>query len=95
MVSQEPEDAVGVGRRQDLAGEGAALPDPVDPDPAVGIDHHLHDQPVGERLGDHRTHGLAQGSDLAIGDDGIVLDHLRAPRPGHRQQPVGRGRARA
>ena len=55
--------------------KGAALPDLVDPDLAVGIDHHLHHPLVCESSGDNRAHGLAEGGDLAIGDDGGALGH--------------------
>ena len=43
MVGDEAHDALAIGRRQTLAGIGKAARQPVDPEPAVGIEHHLDD----------------------------------------------------
>ena len=48
MVRDEAHDALGVGRRDAAAGILEAARQPVDPQPAVGIEHHLDDAGIFE-----------------------------------------------
>ena len=60
MVRDEPHDPLGVGRRDAAAGILEAARQPVDPEPAVGIEHHLDDAGVFEIAGDGRSERGAQ-----------------------------------
>ena len=60
MMGDEPDDPFAVGRREPLAGIREAARQPVDPEPAVGIEHHLDDRRVFELGGDRRSERGAQ-----------------------------------
>ncbi len=60
MVGDEPDDPLGVGRRDAAAGILEPARQPVDPEPAVGIEHHLDDAGVFEVAGDRRPERGAQ-----------------------------------
>ena len=51
MMGDEPHDALGVGGRDAEAGVLEAARQPVDPEPAVGIEHHLDDAGIFEIAG--------------------------------------------
>ena len=50
-----------------LAGVGQAVRQPVDPEPAIGIEHHLDDGGVFEPCGDGRPKRRAQHARAARG----------------------------
>ena len=60
MVGDQAHDALAVGRRQPLAGVRQAFREPVDPETAVGVEHHLDDAGVPEKTGDGGAKGGAQ-----------------------------------
>ena len=60
MVGDEPHDPLGVGGRHPAAGILQPARQPVDPEPAVGIEHHLDDAGVFEIAGDRRSERGAQ-----------------------------------
>ena len=60
MRGDQADDALGLGAADALAGVLAADRGPLDPQPAVGVDHHLDHGRVGERRGDGRPEGGAQ-----------------------------------
>ena len=61
---------------------GPPLTEPVEPQQAIGIDHHLDDQRVGERGGDGRSHRGAQHRAATARGDGIGNGvHDGAPAP--------------
>jgi hypothetical protein len=60
MMGDEPHDPLGVGRRNAAAGVLEAAGQPVDPNPAVGIEHHLDDARIFEIAGDRRSERGAQ-----------------------------------
>ena len=60
MMGDQPDDALAVGGGETLAGVRQAPRQPVDPEPAVGIEHHLDDRWVFEQAGDRRPERGAQ-----------------------------------
>ena len=48
MMRDEAHDPLGIGRRDAVAGILKAARQPVDPEPAVGIEHHLDDAGIFE-----------------------------------------------
>ena len=60
MVRNEPHDALAIGGRETLAGIGKAARQPVDPEPAVGVEHHLDDGRIFEPGRDRRAERGAQ-----------------------------------
>ena len=60
VVGDEPHDALGVGGRDAEASVLEAARQPVDPKPAIGIEHHLNDAGVFEIAGDRRPQRRAQ-----------------------------------
>ena len=60
MVRDEPDDPFAVGRRQPLARIGKPARQPIDPEPPVGVEHHLDDAGVFEERGDRRPERGAQ-----------------------------------
>ena len=60
MVRDEPHDPLGVGGRHPTAGILQPARQPVDPEPAVGIEHHLDDARVFEIARDCRSERGAQ-----------------------------------
>ncbi len=60
MVRDEPHDPLGVGRGHAAAGILQPARQPVDPEPAVGIEHHFDDARVFEVAGDRRSERGAQ-----------------------------------
>ena len=60
MVRDEAHDALAVGGDQALAGIREPFRKPVDPEPAVGVEHHLDDRRVFEEAGDGGTERGAQ-----------------------------------
>ena len=60
MVRDEPDDPLGVGGRNAAAGVFQSAPQPVDPEPAIGVEHHLDDAGVFEIAGDRGSQGGAQ-----------------------------------
>ena len=88
MVGDEPDDPFAVGRRQPLARIGEPARQPVDPEPPVGVQHHLDDGRVFEEGGDRRSERGAQHARAAR--DRFGLEGMnRHPRP--RSEPIDEG----
>ncbi len=60
MVRDEPYDPLGVGRRHSAASILQPAREPVDPEPAVGIEHHFDDARVFKVAGDRHSERGAQ-----------------------------------
>ena len=60
MMGDEPHDALGVGRGDAATGVLKPARQPVDPEPAIGIEHHLDDAGVFEIAGDRGAKRGAQ-----------------------------------
>ena len=52
MVRDETDDPLAVRRRQQLTRIGKPFGKPVDPEPPIGIEHHLDDRGVFQKAGD-------------------------------------------
>ena len=88
MVGDEPNDPFAVGRRQPLSRIGEPARQPVDPEPPVGVQHHLDDAWVFEEGGDRRSERGAQHARAAR--DRLGLEGMnRHPRP--RSEPIEEG----
>ena len=91
----QADDAFRFDRLDALAGVAAAAASLVEPEPAVGIDHHLDDARVGERGGDGRTEGCAQHLPPAplglLNGERKQISHDRFPLA--RREPCGRAPA--
>jgi len=89
MVSHQPHDALAVGGREPLAGVGEAGGEPIDPEPAVRVEHHLDDGGLLEPGRDRRTQRGAKHAGAprtGLGSDDLC---------GHRLPPsLERGRLR-
>ena len=59
MMRDEPDDALAVGGAQRVSAIFDPLPQPVDPEPTVGIEHDLDDLAVGEPRRDRAAHRRA------------------------------------
>jgi len=59
-MRDEADDALAVRGRQTLSGVGKALGQPVNPEPSIGIEHHLDDRRVFQESGDGGAKGGAQ-----------------------------------
>ena len=55
MVRDQPHDPLAIGGIKALTGIGQSLRKPVDPEPPVGVEHHLDDCRVFQELSDGRT----------------------------------------
>ena len=71
MMGDEPDDALGVGGRDAAAGVFQSPRQPVDPEPAVGVEHHLDNGGVFEVASDRRSergaqHARAAGEGLGL-----------------------------
>ena len=60
VMGNEPHDALAVGCGEALAGIRQATRQPIDPEPAIGIEHHLDDDRVFEPGRDRRSKRGAQ-----------------------------------
>jgi hypothetical protein len=60
MVGDEADDALAIGERQPLARIGEPVRKTIDPEPAVGVEHHLDDFGIFEKSGYCRAKGGAQ-----------------------------------
>src|SRR3981081_1707937 len=60
MVGDETDDPLAVRRRQQLTGVGKPFGETVDPEPPIGVEHHLDDRGVFQKPGDRRSEGRAQ-----------------------------------
>ena len=60
MMGDKPNDPFAVGRGEILARIAQAACQPVDPQPAVGIEHHLDNRRIFEPAGDGRSERAAQ-----------------------------------
>ena len=52
MMGDEANDPLAIGGRQPLACIGKSLGQPVDPEPSIGVEHHLDDRRVFQKSGD-------------------------------------------
>lgn len=55
MVRDHAHDALAIGGREPFARVGQPLREPVDPETAVGVEHHLDNAGVSEETGDCRA----------------------------------------
>jgi len=46
MMGDEPHDALALGGRETLSGLDQAARQPIDPEPSVGVQHHLDDRRI-------------------------------------------------
>lgn len=81
MVGDQPDDPFAVDGREDLAGVDQPLTDPIDPQPTVGIEHHLDDRDILEPARDGRSQRRTQHPRAALGRFGTEgMDrHVGAP----------------
>src|ERR1700756_114915 len=82
MMGNQPDDALAVSWRQPLSGILESALEPVDPEPAVWIEHHLDDRSVLQEGCDSRTESRAQHARAARGGLVVALgpNHSRPPR---------------
>ena len=67
MMGDEAHDPLAVRGRETLTRIGQSFGQPIDPQPAIGIEHHLDDARVFEPGGDRRTERGAQHARTARG----------------------------
>src|SRR3546814_8266433 len=60
MMGDEANDTLAVGRREQFTRVGKPSGKPVDPEPPIGVEHHLDDRGVFQKPGDRRPEGRAQ-----------------------------------
>lgn len=60
VMGDQPDDALAIGGRQSFTGVGKALREPVDPEPPIGVEHHLDDRGIFQKGGDRRPESRAQ-----------------------------------
>ena len=60
MVRDQADDALAIRGREARSGIGESLGQPVDPEPPIGIEHHLDDGRVFQESGDGGAEGSAQ-----------------------------------
>ena len=60
MVRDKPQDAFPIARRQTLSSIEKSTCEPIDPEPAIGVEHHLDDGSVFEPERDGRAKRGAQ-----------------------------------
>ena len=60
MMRDQANDALAIGGRQSFTGVGKALRKPVDPEPPIGVEHHLDDRGIFQKGGDRGPEGRAQ-----------------------------------
>ena len=60
MVRDQPHDPLAIGGIKTLSSIGEALREPIDPEPSVGIEHHLDDRLIFQKFGDGGTERRAQ-----------------------------------
>jgi hypothetical protein len=60
VMRDEANNAFAVGGREPFSGVGEPLGQAVDPEPPVGIEHHLDDRRVFQESGDGGAEGCAQ-----------------------------------
>jgi hypothetical protein len=65
MMGDETDDPLAVWRRQQLTRIGKPFGKPVDPEPPIGIEHHLDDRGIFQKAGDRRPEGRAQHAGTA------------------------------
>ena len=87
MVRDEANDAFGIGRGDAAAGVLKAARQPVDPEPTVGVQHHLDDARIFEIAGDRRPkrgaqHARAAGEGFGPERDCRHVDPATSPRFG-------------
>ena len=66
MVRNEPNDALAIGGAQYLVAFGDPLLQPIDPEPAVGIEHDLDDLWIGKPFGNRPAHCGTQHARTAM-----------------------------
>ena len=55
MMSDQAHDALAIGRDQHVVSRDKSFAKPIDPQPAIGIQHHFDDGGVFEIAGDRRA----------------------------------------
>jgi len=60
MMGDQTDDPLAVRRRQYFTRVGKPFGKPVDPEPPIGVEHHLDDRGVFQKPGDRRPEGRAQ-----------------------------------
>ncbi|GER05629.1 hypothetical protein JCM17846_33110 [Iodidimonas nitroreducens] len=71
MARHQPDNPLGLGGADPCPRVDAPVAMAIDPQPAVGIDHHFDDGGVGQRRRNRRSHGGAQHGALAIDRTGM------------------------
>ena len=71
MAGHEPNDPLGFRGAKLFAGVDAPFAMAVEPEPSVGIDHHLDDRGIRQRGSDGRSHGGAQHGPLTVEGRGV------------------------
>ena len=66
MRGDQADDPLGFGGVNTQAGIASPLTESVDPEPAVGVDHHLDDGGVAKGLVDRRPHGRLEHGPAAF-----------------------------
>jgi hypothetical protein len=65
MMCNKPHNPLAIVRRQPLSGIDEAAGEPIDPEPAIGVEHHLDDRSVFEPKRDGRSERGAQHAGAA------------------------------
>ena len=65
MMRDQANDALAIGGRQSFTRIGKTFRQPVDPEPPIGVEHHLDDRGIFQKRGDRRPEGCAQHSRTA------------------------------
>jgi hypothetical protein len=60
VVRDQANDALAIGRRQSFTRIEESLGQAVDLEPPIGVEHHLDDRGIFQKLGDRRPEGRAQ-----------------------------------
>ena len=60
VMGDQADDTLAIGWRQQFARVRKPLGKPVDPEPPIGVEHHLDDRGVFQKPGDRRPEGRAQ-----------------------------------
>ena len=60
MMGDEADYPLAIGWREAFTRVGKAFRQPVDPEPPIGVEHHLDDRGIFQKRGDRRPEGRAQ-----------------------------------
>jgi hypothetical protein len=91
MMGNEPHDALAVGRGETLAGICQASRQPINPEPAIGIEHDLDDRSVFEPGRDRWPERGSQHARAARYNFGLVGMNCHGCPPDRRDKGLGDG----